>query len=376
MSPTGNAETELVGADPFTEPPTMRAARFHGARDIRIEEVPAPRAADLAPRDVLVRIRACGICGSDLHEYTDGPIHAPTSPHPMTGASIPVILGHEFSGEVVAIGSAVTSVGIGDRIAAMPQIYCGTCSQCKAGRQQTCQNLAAVGYSGPWGGLAEYGAFREDQVFPIAAHMTFTQGALVEPTAVAVHSVATAPLRPGDAVLVTGGGPIGQLAALAAVAFGAGSVVLSEPKPGRRGRARTLGLTRVVDPLVDDLSSIADEITQGRGFDVCIEASGSQPAIDACFDSVALGGVVLQTALSTRPVQLDVGHKLTVRDVTYRGVYCYPVTSWPRIIGLIGSGSLPADVIVTKTIPLEQLADAFEALLDPAGDALKIVVSV
>jgi (R,R)-butanediol dehydrogenase/meso-butanediol dehydrogenase/diacetyl reductase len=369
-------ETEKQGAGSPTEQPTMRAARFHARRDIRIDQVEPPTATDLASHEVLVRIRECGICGTDLHEYTDGPMYTPTSPHPTTGVSVPVILGHEFSGEVLAIGSAVTSVEVGDRIAAMPQIFCGACSQCMAGRQQTCQNLAAVGYSGPWGGLAEYGAFREDQIFPLSEHMTFTQGALVEPTAVAVHSVSSAPLRPGDTVLVTGGGPIGQLAALAAVAFGAGSVVLSEPNPGRRARAEQLGLTRVVDPRAYDMSLLVAEITGGRGFDVCIEASGSQPALDACFDAVTLGGVIVQTALGTRPVQIDASNKLTFRDVTYKGVYCYPVTSWPRVIGLIGSGALPADKIVTETISLEQLTDGFEALLDPAGDSLKIIVTV
>ena len=370
------AVTGMRGADASAEQSTMRAARFHARRDIRIERVPAPSVADLASREVLVRIRECGICGSNLHEYTDGPIYAPTRPHPITGVSVPVILGHEFSGEVVAIGSAVTRVAVGDRIAAMPQIFCGTCSQCLAGRQQTCENLAAVGYSGRWGGLAEYGAFREEQVFPLSEYMTFTQGALVEPTAVAVHAVSSAPLRPGDAVLVTGGGPIGQLAALAAVAFGAGSVVLSEPNPGRRTRAAQLGLAQVVDPRTDDPSLLVAEITQGRGFDVCIEAAGSQPALDACFEAVTLGGVIVQTALGTRPVQLDTSNKLTFRDVTYKGVYCHPVTSWPRVIGLIGSGVLSADKVVTATIPLEKLADGFEALLDPAGDALKIIVRI
>jgi (R,R)-butanediol dehydrogenase / meso-butanediol dehydrogenase / diacetyl reductase len=371
-----SSATDTLAASSSAEQPTMRAARFHAGHDIRIDRVPAPGADGLTSHEVLVRIRECGICGSDLHEYTDGPIYTPTHPHPITGVSVPVILGHEFSGEVVAIGSAVTSVSVGDRIAAMPQIFCGTCSQCMAGRQQTCQNLAAVGYSGAWGGLAEYGAFREDQVFPLSEHMTFTQGALVAPTAVAVHAVSSAPLRPGDAVLVTGGGPIGQLAALAAVAFGAGSVVLSEPNPGRRARAAQLDLTRVVDPRADDLTLLVAEVTQGHGFDVCIEASGSQPALDACFDAVTLGGVIVQTALGTRPVQLDASHKLTLRDVTYKGVYCYPVTIWPRIIGLVGSGALPADTVVTATIPLEQLIDGFEALLDPVGDALKIIVTI
>ena len=361
---------------PKTDPPGMRAARFHAARDIRIERIDAPSPDALAPRDVLVRVNACGICGTDLHEYTDGPIYVPIDPHPVTGISLPVTLGHEFSGVVEAVGTQVTTVEVGTPVAAMPQIFCGECSQCLAGRQQTCQNLAAVGYTGPWGGLAEYAILRDDQVFALPDGMSFEQGALVEPAAVAVHALTSAPLKPGDSIFITGGGPIGQLAALAALAFGAGKVVLSEPNARRRTRAEHIRGIRVFDPSVAALDNLLEEVTGGHGFNVCLEASGKQRAIDACFDAVALGGTIVQTAMGADGITVDASHKLTLRDVTYKGVYCYPVTSWPKVISLIASGKIPAEEIISSILPLERLTDAFEALLDPNADELKILIKI
>jgi (R,R)-butanediol dehydrogenase / meso-butanediol dehydrogenase / diacetyl reductase len=351
----------------------VRAARFHAAGDVRIDTI-APPPQTLGPHEVLVRIRECGICGTDLHEYTHGPIYTSPEPHPVTGTSLPVILGHEFSGAVEAVGSAVTSLRAGQRVAAMPQIYCGQCRQCRAGRQQTCENLAAVGLSGPWGGLAERGVFADYQLFPIPDSMTDTEGALVEPAAVAVHAVSSAPVHAGDTVLITGGGPIGQLAAMAAAALGAAAVILSEPHAKRRRRAETLGIGEVVDPVAVDVPELIRDRTRGVGAEVCVECSGGQPALDTCFASVALGGTVVQTALGTRPVQIDAAAALTLRDVTYRGVYCYPVTSWPRVIGLISSGRIPAAKVVTGVRGLDELTSGFDSLADPDGDHVKILI--
>jgi (R,R)-butanediol dehydrogenase/meso-butanediol dehydrogenase/diacetyl reductase len=352
----------------------MRAARFYAAGDVRIEDVPAPT-GELGPHEVLVRNRECGICGTDLHEYSHGPVYTSAEPHRVTGVSLPTILGHEFSGLVEAIGTEVRSVRPGDRVAIMPQVFCGRCPQCMAGRQQTCMNLAAVGLTWPWGGFAEHAVVGEAQVAALPDSMSDAAGALVEPTAVALHAVSSAPVRPGDTVLVTGAGPIGQLVALAAVAAGAGAVVLSEPSAGRRERAAALGVTAVIDPLAEDATERIAELTGGAGAEVCIECAGSQPALDACLAAVRLGGTIVQTALHTRPVQIDAGAQLTLRDVTIKGVYCYPVTSWPRVIGLIASARLPAERIVTGEIELGNLvADGLDALLERDGDQVKILV--
>ena len=353
----------------------MRAALYYKAKDLRIEDIAEPD-GELGPNEVLVRNKACGICGTDLHEYLDGPIYSPQDPHPVTQIQLPVIPGHEFAGLVEAVGQHVTSVVPGDRVSIMPQIYCGTCAQCLIGRQQTCLNLAAVGFSAPWGGLAELGVFKDYQVFPIPDSMSYIEGALIEPTAVALHAVNKANIQPGDTVLVSGGGPIGQLAAMAAVAFGAGQVVLSEPKGRRRSRAGALGLTRVEDPVTEDLKAVVGDLTGGNGADVSIECSGGQAALTDCLNNVRIGGTVVQTALGTKPVQIDTSTQLTLRDVTYKGAYCYPVTSWPRVIQLVASGKIPASKIVTETLDIGDLTKGFDALSDPAGDQLKVIIEL
>src|SRR5213596_3059887 len=178
----------------------MQALRFHAARDLRIEDVPEPSAP--GPGEVLVRTAACGICGTDLHEYDAGPIVTPVEPHPLTGAQNPQILGHEFAGDVVATGPGVTSVVEGDRVAIMPLAYCGRCAYCRRGLQHLCATMGCVGLSHAWGGMAEFATVAEYQVVPLPAAVTYEQGALIEPTAVAAYGVERAGVGAGDRVLV------------------------------------------------------------------------------------------------------------------------------------------------------------------------------
>src|SRR5438552_16591540 len=158
----------------------MRALRFHAARDLRVEDVPEPPAA--AAGEVVVRVSACGICGTDLHEYTAGPIVTPVEPHPLTGAQNPQILGHEFAGDVVATGAGVTSVAEGDRVAIMPLAYCGRCAYCRRGLQHLCATLACAGLSHAWGGMAQRASVAEYQVVRLPDGVTHRQVALIEPS--------------------------------------------------------------------------------------------------------------------------------------------------------------------------------------------------
>src|SRR5207244_10041698 len=154
-----------------------------------------------------------GTAGTDLHEYIAAPIVTPVEPHPLTGATNPQILGHEFSGTVVAVGPAVSRVAVGDRVAIMPLAYCGRCAYCRRGLQHLCATLACVGLSHAWGGMAELASVAEYQVVRLPDGVTHRQGALMEPTAVAAYGVERAGVSPGDRVLITGAGPIGALAA-------------------------------------------------------------------------------------------------------------------------------------------------------------------
>src|SRR5581483_6673837 len=229
----------------------MRALRFHGARDLRLEDVPEPT----APRanEVVVRPASCGICGTDLHEYTSGPIVTPVEPHPLTGAQNPQILGHEFAGDVIATGAGVTRISEGDRVAVMPLAYCGSCAYCRRGLQHLCATMACVGLSHAWGGMAELATVEEYQVVRLPDDVSYQQGALIEPTAVAAYGVERAGIAPGDRVLITGAGPIGALAALCAHAAGASAIYVSEPNPARRTRAETLDVATVLDPSTLDV---------------------------------------------------------------------------------------------------------------------------
>jgi (R,R)-butanediol dehydrogenase/meso-butanediol dehydrogenase/diacetyl reductase len=351
----------------------MRALRFHAAGDLRVENVAEP--TDPGPGDVLLRNRRAGICGTDLHEYRHGPMLTSAKPHPLTGASLPQILGHEFSGEVLAVGDGVTAVKPGDRVAVMPLFFCGECLTCRSSRPQVCERLAAVGLSWLWGGMAELAVVAERQVSALPDEVSDVQGAMVEPAAVAVHSVSSAGVKLGDSVLVTGEGPIGQLVALAAVAAGAGDVYLSEPNPRRRARAEALGLTELLDPTDSDLPAHVRKLS-GGGVDVAIECAGDSRALETCLASVRPGGTVMQTGLHTRPAAVDM-RCVTLRDVTLRGANCFPVDSWPRIIRLIASGMLPVERVVTSEVLLTDAGpSAFDVLTDPQSDQIKIVLNV
>src|SRR5215218_8147216 len=231
----------------------MRAVRYYGVKDIRVESVGEP-SDDLGPREVLVRPHWVGICGTDLHEYVAGPIVTPVDPHPLTGARLPQTLGHEFSAEVLAVGSEVTSAKPGDRIAVMPLAYCGDCYYCRRALNHLCVRMGCVGLSWEWGGLSDAAVIIDYQVGAVLPdEVSYEQGALVEPAAVAAYGVSRGGVRPGDAVLVAGGGPIGALAVLCAIAAGAGSVYLSEPNAARVERAERLGATDIFNPRETDV---------------------------------------------------------------------------------------------------------------------------
>jgi len=337
----------------------MRALRLHGAGDLRVDTVADP--GPIGPGEVRLRNLLAGICGSDLHEYVH-PMLTTVEPHPLTGAALPQILGHEYSAEVLEVGDRVIAARTGDRVAVMPLFFCGECGPCRAGLPQCCGRLGAVGMNWPWGGIAETSVVQEHQVAVLPDAVSDAAGALVEPAAVAVHAVSRAPVRPGDSVLVAGGGPIGQLMCLAALAAGADSVHISEPADGRRRRAEALGAHAWQADAFPD------------GVDIAIECAGNQPALRDCLAAVRRGGTVVQTALHTKPVELD-PRQLTLNDITLRGVNCFPVDSWPRVIELVASGALPVERVVTGVVALgEAVEEGFDALLDPAGDQVKILV--
>jgi (R,R)-butanediol dehydrogenase/meso-butanediol dehydrogenase/diacetyl reductase len=350
----------------------MKAAVFHAAHDIRVEDVPAP--TGVGPREVLVRPAWCGICGTDLHEYAMGPIVTPAAPHPLNGSVIPQILGHEFSAEVIEVGAGVTRVEVGDRVSAMPLLVDSECYYCRRGLNHLCVKMACVGLSYAWGGIAELAVLPESILTVLPDEVSDLQGALVEPTAVAAYGVDAGHVKPGDSVLITGAGPIGALAALYAGSVGT-RVFVSELNPARRALIRSLGVAEVLDPSTTDVAAYLKDLHDGIGVDAAIECSGNERALQTCLASVRSAGRVAQTGLHTRPASID-PMVLAQRDITLVGTWCYPVTDFPRIVGLIGSGRCPVDKVVSTRIAIDDIVEkGFEALLSPTGDQVKVLVN-
>ena len=349
----------------------MKALRFHAARELRIEDVaePPPPAAG----EVVVRVVTCGICGTDLHEYVAGPIVTSATPHPLTGAQNPQILGHEFTGDVVAIGPGVTTVAEGDRVAIMPLAYCGQCAYCRRGLQHLCATMACVGLSHAWGGMAELATVAEYQVVRLPANVTYQQGALIEPTAVAAYGVERAGVGPGDQVLVTGAGPIGALAALCARSAGASTVYISEPSPARRARAEALGVATVLDPASVEVPELLREQTDGLGVDVAIECSGHPDGFATAVRSLRRRGTLAQTGLFVGEASVE-PMLWSLNDLTIVGTWCYWVYDFDRIAAQIAAGDLPVERVVTNGVPLDGAPEAFALLASGTADEIKVLV--
>lgn len=355
---------------------TMKAGFFYGKRDIRIEEtaVPTPDAGE-----VIVQVKRCGICGTDLHEYKDGAgSHVTvTEPHPVTGDKVPIIMGHEFSGIITEVGEGVTAWKPGDRVAIMPLLSCGKCYHCLRGDQHMCEEYACTGLQWHWGGFAEYCKAKEYQLNRIPDNVTYEQAACIEPTALGMYAVQRGHITAGDTVFISGGGPTAVLSLLCARAAGATKVYMSEPAPKRRQRLIDFGADEAFDPTEVDVVEEVKKLTDGRGTDVVIDCSGVESAINQGFEIVRKRGRYVQSGLSTRPFTIQNPSIWADKDIDISGLWCYKITSFQSILDLMGTGQLPEiERIVTKVIDLEDLKEGFETLsYDQEGTEVKIQVS-
>lgn len=356
----------------------MKALRFHAARDLRLEDVPAPPTTP-GPGEVLIRNRFCGICGTDLHEYASGPIFIPVEPHPFTRAHGPQILGHEFGGEVIAVGPGVTAAKPGDRVSVQPLIMPRSGDYfADRGLFHLSPQLALAGLSWAWGGMAERALLHDYNIHMIPDALSDEEAALVEPTAVAVYACDRGGVTAGNSVLVTGAGPIGILTLLAARAAGATQLFLSDINDTRLDLARGILPDIVaINPKRENVGERVRAASEGKvGCDVAIECVGNEHALKACADAVRKQGVVVQTGLHPGENPLN-WFDVTFKDIDIRGSWAYPTHYWPRVSRLIASGQIPAGKVVTRRITLATaVREGFDALLDPAGRQLKILIDL
>jgi len=351
----------------------MRAVRVHGLRDIRIDEVPDPGAP--RPFEILVAPLWGGLCGTDIKEYV-GPVGSvPDQPHPLTGACKPLILGHEFSANVVAVGSAITNVRPGDHVAVMPLHYCGQCPLCLRGDFILCPHKAWLGISDRWGGFGDLALVQSYQVTSLGS-LTDEQGALVEPAAVSLNAVLRAGVTSGDAVLIVGCGPIGSLAILASLVAGAAKVYVSEPNPRRAAIALQLGAAANLEgERAQQVQRIRD-LTNGMGVDVAIDCAGKAGTVNLCIESLRPGGVLSVPSVHPGPMEIDI-RSVTRKPVSVVGSLGYTQEAWDRTVALIASGRYPVDRVVRSRTPRDEIVTGgFEALIDAGRGELKVLVEV
>lgn len=354
----------------------MKAARFHNGGDVRVEDI---ESTPVGETDVRIEIEACGICGSDLHEYRVGPHITSREPNPRTGQSIPITLGHEFSGTVSEVGSDVSRITAGDRVTVEPNIPCGDCLYCEDGKYNLCKNATAVGFHTGAGGFAENAVVPEQQVHVLPDGVPPEDGALVEPLAVGLHAVRQSGLQAGDTIGVFGCGPIGLTVVHAAVAAGAKRIFVSEPNESRREVALELGADVGIDPMEEDAVDTIKEETDD-GVEIAFEFAGIGPALNAAVQSTQHDGTITVGSLNDSEIQIDMNDIVTTeRKVVGTNCYGFPPrsfrTEFDAIIQSLAAGDIDTDAFVTGRIDLEDITEeGFEALLDSETDHVKILV--
>lgn len=350
----------------------MQALQYHGRGDVRLNDVPEPE-----PRrgELKIAVAAAGICGSDIHEYRGGPIAIPmTDDHPLTGEHAPVTLGHEFSGTVVAVGDGVTGFEVGQRITAGAVLHCGTCPSCAQDLPQLCATLGFHGLSGGGGAFAAFDTFPSSLAHLLPDAVSDEVGALLEPLATGVHAVARAGLGGGTTAVVLGGGPIGLMTAVAALAAGVEQVVLSEPARARALAATRIGATTVLDPRSDDVVSAVRDLTGGRGADAAFDAAAAPTSFDTALGSVRPRGTVVNVAVWEQPTPLQ-PNALLFTEAVITGALAYTRADFERAIEIAASGTYDLASLVTREVALaDVVTEGFERLADDPGDDVKVLV--
>jgi (R,R)-butanediol dehydrogenase/meso-butanediol dehydrogenase/diacetyl reductase len=323
---------------------------------------------------VAVEVEWCGICGTDLHEYLEGPIFVPTpeAPHALTGESLPVTLGHEFAGVVAEVGAGVDGVAVGDRVAVEPYVVCGRCDACAQGRYNVCASLGFVGLSGGGGGFSRYVVAEPRWVHQLGDLGTDV-GALVEPLAVASHAVRLSGARPEHSAVVFGAGPIGLVTTAALKAAGVEQVVVVEPAEARKGKAPLAGADTVLDPRSTDVLEAVAELTGGRGADVTFECAGIDAVLASAIRATRVGGTCVNVAIWGHEARVAV-NDLVFREVSLIGSLAY-AHDHPATIATIAEGRVDPYPFITGRIALDDIVEqGFRELVENKEENVKVLV--
>lgn len=353
-------------------PRRMRAAVLHAWNDLRVEEVEVPA---VGPGEVLCRVRACGICGTDL-KLAEGAFAGVWPP------ALPFIPGHEWAGEVAAVGQGVTGLAVGDRIAAENHSGCGHCPMCRSGRYNLCEAAARpgahhrlYGHTAP-GAFAEYAARPALLLHQMPPGLGFEEGVIANQAATALNAARRSRIEPGNTVAVLGPGLMGLLALQIAAAMGAYQViVLGTGRSGRLALAAELGASAVIDVTRENPAQRVRELTAGRGVDVAVECAGTPEAVRTALQLVRRGGRVGLTGLTGRKEVRLVTDRLVLDELDIFGVRSAP-NLYADALRLIASGRVDARRLVTHRFPLEDIAKGYDLFRQRESGAIRVVIQI
>lgn len=329
---------------------------------IELQDVPVP---EISSEEVLVRVKAAGICGGDVHIL-----------HNEYQYSAPLILGHEFSGEIAAVGNRVTGWGAGDRVVSeLHTLACQTCRYCKTGNSQICPDKRPPGTYVD-GAFAEFIKLPANLLHRIPDNITFEEAALTEPTAIAVHGLLEKTVvEPEDVVVVLGAGPIGLQSAQAARAAGAAKVIMAgttRRSSVRLDTARFLNFDGVLDIDHDNLDELVKSLTGGIGADVVIDACGAEAAINQAVDLVRRGGRICGLGISGRDKIAFSWDKAVLKDCHLIFSFSSNYMSWERALSMISRGKVQVRPLISHCLPLEAWEEGFAAI--ERGEAVKVLL--
>jgi L-iditol 2-dehydrogenase len=341
----------------------MQAMLLKEYMHLEMVEMPSP---GIGPDDVLVRVRACGICGSDVHGL-DG----------RTGRRIPpLVMGHEAAGEVVECGANVTDLRKGDRVTFDSTVYCGRCFHCTRGEVNLCDHREVLGVSpGPYrrhGAFAEYVSVPRRIMYRLPDNLTYEQAALIEAVSVAVHAVNLTPVVLGDAAVVVGSGMIGLATIQAVKHAGAGRVIAVDPDEGRLNLARELGATDTVNPKAVEAVEAIRALTDGRGAAVALECVGATEPIQTAIAAVRKGGTVTLVGNVAPEITLPLQSVVT-RQIRLQGS-CASNGEYPASIELMSMGAIRVDPLISAVAPLEEGPGWFDRLYRHEPGLMKVIL--
>ena len=339
----------------------MKAAVLEAVKKLQVKDIPEP-VPDLD--EILVKVACCGVCGTDVKLYEG-----------KYTANVPVVLGHEFAGEVVKIGSAVKNIKVGDKIVSDPNESCGACTWCRSGQPCFCNDLAAYGVLRD-GGFAEFTKVTEKGAYKIPGELDFESASFAEPVSCAVHCIDKAAIKPGETVLIIGGGPMGQIILQLAQNSGASKLILATRSEWKLELAERFGATHVINAADEDVSKTILEMTNGLGVDVVIEAVGTAGTIEQALGVVKKSGRVVIFGFAPEGTEARfIPFEVLSKELTIMGSWVNPYT-FNRALDILKSGKIDVRVFITNRYPLENIQDSLKIMTDRPGGFMKALITL